>query len=313
MRVSMKKFDRFWKAGALIGIALLVMIGGGCAPSEERAVEERSEQIFEVDGWMRAVADSGETVTIQHEEIPGFMPAMTMPFYLKDRSLADGLEVGDRVRFRYVVGENESWIDRIEKVEGEEAASVSPEEGARANALRARIPRLEEGDVVPSFQLINQDGERFETGDFRGEALAISFIFTRCPVPDFCPRMSKNFAELQRKVEANPDLRDRVHLLSVTIDPAFDTPEVLRRYAATYTDSTENWTFATGEAGRIEEMRTRFAIFVDSEAPGGNIDHALGTALVDPEGRLASVWWGNRWTTDEVLEAISTTLEENKD
>jgi len=122
--------------------------------------------------------------------------------------------------------------------------------------------------------------------------------------------MSKQFADLQKKINERSDLKGRVELLSITIDPEFDTPEVLKNYSKVYTDSTENWTFATGDPGRIDEITTRFSIFIDSKTSDGMIDHALGTALVDPDGRLAKFWWGNRWTTEQVLEAASATLED---
>lgn len=296
--------------GLLRGSAgLFLLFGIGCAPPEEIA-EGASERVFEVRGWIRSIPAERETITIAHQEIPEYMPAMTMPFNLKDPSLADGLEAGDPVVFRFVVGERDSWIDRIRKLDGPEAAAMPSRDVRRSDPLLARIPRLEEGDLTPSFQLVDQDGKRFDLADFRGSAVVVTFIFTRCPVPDFCPLMSQKFQALQQRLNEDPLLRDRAHLLSVTIDPEFDTPEVLRAYADVYTDSTENWTFATGDPGRIEEMTTRFSIFIDPESKEGTLDHALGTALIGPDSRLMTVWRGNRWTVDEVTEAISTTLKE---
>lgn len=297
---------------AAVAVLFLVALGSGCAPSEPSGdVDGRQE--FVVSGRVVAIADDRETITLNHEEMPGFMPAMTMPFYLKEASLAEGLVPGDTVEFTFVVAGDRSWIEAIRKVAPRErAAAETDDQRDAARALRARIPRLDEGDLVPSFALVNQEGEPFETGQWLGKAVAISFIFTRCPVPEFCPRMSANFRALQKEIGQSPGLRDRVQLLSVTIDPGYDTPEVLRRYAATYTDSLDNWTFATGDPARIEEMTTRFSIFVDPGDGGANIDHALGTAVVDPEGRLAKVWWGNRWEVADVLQTISSTFEERK-
>ncbi|HLS28557.1 MAG TPA: SCO family protein [Opitutales bacterium] len=281
----------------------------GCAP-DDPTVSTGTEQVFIVKGWIRGVPDDRETIMIEHEEIPDFMPAMTMPFYLKEASLADGLEVGDAVEFRFVVHERSSYIDEIKKIDPDEMAAGAQRQQRRDEALRARIPRLEVGDLVPSFQLVDQDGNEFETGKFRGSPVAITFIFTRCPVPEFCPWMSKRFSDVQAEIAEHPELKDRMQLLSITIDPEFDTPEVLKNYAEFYTDSTENWTFATGDPDRIDEITTRFAIYIDPASSSGSIDHALGTALVDPEGRLANFWWGNRWTIDQLLNAASATLED---
>lgn len=281
----------------------------GCGPAEGPS-SSGGEQVFIVKGWVRAIPDDLESITIEHEEIPNFMPAMTMPFFLREASLVDGLEVDDAVEFRFVVHDRSSYIDEINKIDPTEMAPGIERQRSRDEALRARIPRLEVGDLVPSFQLIDQDGNQFETGRFRGAPVAISFIFTRCPVPEFCPWMSKRFSDLQAEIAEHPELKDRMQLLSITIDPEFDTPEVLKNYAEFYTDSTENWTFATGDRDRIDEITTRFSIYIDPNSSGGSIDHALGTALIDSDGRLAKFWWGNRWTIDQLLETASATLKE---
>jgi protein SCO1 len=292
---------------AIIGALALVFYAGCGAQTEGDPAA--GERVFDVRGIVRAIAEDRETITVAHEEIPGFMPAMTMPFYLKEPSLADGLAPGDPVAFRFVVGENNSWIDRIEKVDASEV-EVSVRDLAREpDPLRARMPRLEEGDPAPSFRLVNQDGEAFETARFSGSAVVMTFIFTRCPVPEFCPLMSSNFQAIQRKLKEEPGLRERTHLMSVTIDPAYDTPEVLREYAGAWTDSTENWTFATGDQDRIDEMTTRFSVFIDPDSAAGSIDHALATVLIGPDGRVEKIWRGNRWTPEEVLEEVSTALE----
>jgi protein SCO1 len=298
--------------GKLLPI-LLLAVGAGCGPRVETEPPAQGERVFEVKGWVRSIASDRATITIKHEEIPGFMPAMTMPFYLKDPSLADGLANGDPVTFRFVVGETDSWIDRIEKIDPAELAVETSVQGRQTNPLRARIPRLEEGDLVPSFQLVNQEGEPFETGELYGKAVVVTFIFTRCPVPNFCPLMSKNFRALQQKLDDEPDLRNRAHLLSVTIDPEFDTPRILRAYANAFTDTTENWTFATGDPDRIEEMTRRFSIFIDPESGNGTIDHALGTALIGPDGHLVAIWRGNQWTPEEILDRLSTTLDTKRE
>ena len=299
---------------ALLLIAVIALASTlGCAESPHEAagesVAENSEQVFEVAGRVRGISGDRETITIEHEEIPGFMPAMTMPFYLAEPGLAEGLEPGDAVGFRYVVKERESYIDRIEVVD-DDSVPASPAGPSARRPADPRVPRLEEGDLVPDFRLINQENEPFYFHEFEGRAIVMTFIFTRCPVPDFCPLMSRHFQTIQERVAGHPDLHGNIQLVSVTIDPEYDTPEVLRDYAARYTDNTDNWTFATGGRDRIDELTTRFSVYIEADAESANIDHALATLLIGPDGRLEKIWRGNTWSADDVIGEAESLLQE---
>ena len=292
--------------------AIFAALLSGCGDVERESTGEAiepDEQVFEVKGRVRSIPDDGETINIEHEEIPGFMPAMTMPFHLKEAGLVEGLEPGDAVGFRYVVRGRESFIDRMEKLE-DDAVSPSPAGEGRRRPADPRIPRLEEGDTIPSFRLVNQDDEPFYFHEFEGRAIAMTFIFTRCPVPDFCPLMSERFQTIQERAAEHPDLHGNIQLVSVTIDPEYDTPEVLNDYAARYTDNTENWTFATGGRDRIDELTTRFSVYIEDDAESANIDHALATVLIGPDGRLEKIWRGNTWSADDVIGAAESLLQE---
>lgn len=305
-----KRFQ--FKAPLALAAAAAIGLTAGCGKSPETSDEPETtedRQAYEVKGRLRQISGDGESVAIEHEEIPGFMAAMTMPFYLEDPALAEGLKPGDAVRFRYVVKARESFIDRMEKLD-DDAVPASPAGQEVRRAADPRIPRLGEGDLVPNFELIDHNSERFLFSDFEERAILLTFIFTRCPVPDFCPLMSRNFQVLQERVARHPDLRGKVQLLSVTIDPEYDTPEVLKRYAARYTDDTANWTFATAARDRIDELTTRFSVYIEDDGESANINHALATALVGKDRRLEKIWRGNAWSPDEAIAKLEESLKD---
>jgi protein SCO1/2 len=162
-------------------------------------------------------------------------------------------------------------------------------------------PRLKKGDSLPAFSLTTHQGQPFTAADLHGRLTAITFIFTRCPMPEFCPLMVKRFQQLQREVERIHTLRN-VQLVSVTLDPAFDTPAVLDAYAQAMGVHPQRWRFVTGDP--IEVTRLTHAFSIHTERNGVFLDHTLATAIVDADGRLASIWRGNGWTVSDVLDAL---------
>jgi protein SCO1/2 len=228
--------------------------------------------------------------------IPGYMPAMTMPFAVEPDGKVPALAAGDRVRFTLRVGAESSRAERFvvngrdEKV----AAAASLSEPAKGK-------RLKKGDVVPAFSLITQRGRPFTSDDLRGHLTAITFIYTRCPMPEFCPLMVRRFQQLQQEMVKNPALQG-VQLLSVTLDPAFDTPEILESYAAAKGADGNRWHFLTGHATEITRLTTAFS--VHTERNGIVLDHTLATAIVDADGRIVEIWRGNGWPLAEVVTVL---------
>src|SRR5262249_37704371 len=165
-----------------------------------------------------------------------------------------------------------------------------------------RDTRLKEGDEMPPFTLTNQNGEKITLDTFRGQPFVLTFVFTRCPVPNFCPRMSNNFEELQAAIKTNTDAITTTHLLSITLDPDYDTPKILSDYAAFHHNDSKIWTFATGDGKEINSLTRAFSVYRQNE--GGTISHGLATALINRDGRIERIWRGNAWTPAEVTEAI---------
>ena len=232
--------------------------------------------------------------------MPGFMPAMTMPFSARDaREIAD-LRIGDAISFRLTVTEKDSWIERVKKIRREEVdlAEANPTPTIPAE----RAARLREGDRMPPFTLTNQNGERINLETFRGRPFVLTFIFTRCPIPNFCPRMSNNFSELQSAIRDGSGILTNARLLCVTLDPAFDTPQILKEYGAQFPADPTIWMFATGDEKEIDALTRAFSVHRETE--GGTISHGLATALIDQEGRIARIWRGNSWSPAEVRREI---------
>jgi protein SCO1/2 len=280
---------------ALIGLFLTALSLVGCHRSE---ISDPNARYYNVRGLIRGVAPSGDTLDIEHEDIPGFMPSMTMPFTVRNHADVAGLKVGDAIAFRMVVTDKALFLDRVTKIEANDVHL--PARTPAPSPAVSRNSRLKEGDPLPAFSLTDQDGKAITNETFRGEPVVITFIFTRCPVPNFCPRMSNNFVELQNAIQAG----EKARLLSITLDPQYDTPAVLKQYAESHRADSAIWTFATGH---VDALLSAFSVFRQEE--GGTISHGLATALVSPDGRILKIWRGNAWTPQEVIEALRSAGE----
>jgi protein SCO1/2 len=225
------------------------------------------------------------------------MPAMTMPFTMGTGVDAGALRPGDRVRFALRVDQAASEAHSLVVTGRDEAV-------AAASMARPAAPasRLRRGDVVPPFTLRDQDDRDFATADLEGQLTLVTFIFTRCPLPEFCPLMVKRFREVQAEVEEDATLGERTRLLSVTLDPVFDTPQRLHAYGTAMKADFARWRFVTGTPEAIDAFAKAFAVY--TEWSGASLDHTLATALIGPDGRVLEIWRGNGWKTDEVLAAL---------
>jgi protein SCO1 len=240
-------------------------------------------------------------VTVAHEDIPGYMPAMTMPFTLAPDRPAPRVGPGDRVRFQWLVGADGSHADGF-VVTGHDAAVAA----AAAAPPPSRSGRLRPGDRLPEVALVDQAGAPFTAERLRGRRTALTFIFTRCPVPEFCPLMVQRFAEVEAAARRDPRLRD-LQLVAVTLDPAFDTPSILDAYAKAKQLDPSRWRLVTGRPDAVATLTKAFAVHV--ERNGVLLDHTLATAVIDADGRIVEIWRGNGWRAAEVLEALRGTPE----
>jgi protein SCO1/2 len=250
-----------------------------------------------VTGSIVAVDPRGQMLIIKHQEIPGYMAAMTMGFVVKDAWVFNAAHPGDKVQGTLVVDGGKSWLEQVVITEQPKADPNSPAE--------ASTHPPEAGEAVPDFELVNQNGKRIGLRDYRGKALVITFIYTRCPLPDYCPLMSRNFEEIAKAISADASLKNSARLLSVSIDPEFDQPAVLREYARRYGAAEGGpWDFATGKPDEVRRVAKFFGL--DYWQDSGQIIHALVTAVMDGEAKIVRIYRGNEWKPAEVIANLKS-------
>ncbi len=281
------------RAAALLAAALVGSVLG-CAKTKIPAAGEGKP--YPLKGVVVSVDAAAGKVIVRHEEIPGYMDAMTMPFSVAEKGMLGELKPGDEIEAKLVVGEKSSHLEGI--VVSRRAAAAAqvtiPEQG----------PYGRPGDRAPATVLVGQDGKPLSLADFRGKAVALTFIFTRCPLPEFCPRMNAQFAGIEASLAAEPALYAKTQLLSVSFDPEHDSPEVLKEYRERFLRGVKgvapgHWKFATGTMERIKEFATFFGLtYLKS---GDQFVHSLATAVITPDGRVFSIRRGNDWEPPEVI------------
>jgi protein SCO1 len=259
--------------------------------------QSTNQRSFQVKGLVVSLIPDEKKIEIKHEAIPGYMPAMTMPFEVKTTNELAGLEAGDSISFRLVVTETNGWVEQIKKIASSGTNGLSTAGAVRP--IRIVVP-LSEGGLLPEYHFTNQLGQAFSTKQFKGQALAITFVFTRCPFPDFCPLMANNFGAAQKRLLAMRNAPANWHLLTISFDPQFDTPAVLKGYAESHNYDPAHWTFATGDLTNIAAIGQQFGLtFWHDET--GSITHNLRTVVVDASGRAQKIFANNTWTSDELV------------
>ncbi len=285
-------------------LALLALAGcHSASESDSHSSAESSVKVYKLRGKVvSSNAGTGE-VTLDHEAIPGFMEAMTMPYKLKDANVLSELHPGDMITADLVVSQQggDSLLDHIVVV-GQAKPDYKPE-------VAYHVPAP--GDAVPDFKLRNQVGRTIHLDQFRGKELLITFIYTRCPLPDFCPRVTHNFADINRQLASNPALQQKTHLLCVSFDPDNDTPERLRAYGATYIGSDassafSHWDFGVPAKPELARMAQYFDVGI-TRAADQSITHTLSTTLIGADGKVVRFYPGNDWTVGQVLADVEKT------
>ncbi|MGP8226004.1 MAG: SCO family protein [Terracidiphilus sp.] len=283
-------------------LALIILAGchsGQKSPAQPSAAQ--NYKVYHLRGKVVSTDAAKGEATLDHEAIPGFMEAMTMPYKLKDASILSELHPGDVITADVLVSPDpdaDYLLDHIVVV-----AQAKPD---YKPGVSYHVPAP--GDAVPDFKLRNQDGRPIHLGQFKGKALVVTFIYTRCPSPDFCPRVTRNFAVLEKQLAGNPTLYANTHLLCISFDPEHDTPERLRAYGASYIGSDAksafaHWEFAVPDKPVLAEMASFFDLGMTGNADS-TITHTLSTTLIGPDGKVARFYPGNEWTPEQVLADV---------
>jgi len=257
-------------------------------------------EIYSVTGNVVEVNAPEQYVEIKHVKIPGYMAAMTMPFDVKDTNELNGLNAGDKVVFQLIVLTNDAWIENIRVTE--KAIHGIPTKGPFR--LVRGVEPLEVGEPLPEYHFTNQLGEAVSTTQFKGKALVLVFVFTRCPVPTFCPLTVGNLADTQRRLKAMANGPTNWHILAVSIDPEHDTPAVLREYAARFNYDPKSWSFLTGELIEVTALAEQFGMTFWHENGEQLPSHNLRTVVVDANGKVQSTVMGNKWTVEDLIKGV---------
>jgi protein SCO1/2 len=286
-RLVVMRTHRFIIGAVVLGL----LTTAACGSKEEGAARE-----YSLHGQILAVTPDAKEANIKHDEIKGFMPAMTMPYKAREPEFK-GLAPGDLISATLVVLSNDAYLKGVKKT-GEAPLEKAPEEKPAASS---GFELLKQGAAIPSTSFVDQNGQKKELPrDFLGKTVALTFSYTRCPMPTFCPLMDRNFATMQEELKGNAGLN--AHLVTVSIDPTFDTPAVLKKHAERLKADPQLWTFLTGDRDEIDKFASRFGLsLVRSVTDQSDITHTLRTVIIDRQGNLVKTLTGNEWKPGDVV------------
>jgi protein SCO1 len=296
-----------FSSGFLTALVVAALAGlSGChrpSPPATQSTNNAAKQ-FHIRGVVVSTNPSKAEVTLDTEAIPGFMDAMTMPYTLKNASVISELHPGDTITATLLASDTSDVLDEIVIVGQAKADYVPPVQ---------YIP-LTPGEIVPDFKFLNQSDRMIHLAQFRGKVLLLTFIYTRCPLANFCPRMSRNFAEIDKQLATDPLLYKKTHLLSVSFDPAYDTPAVLRSYGGAYTgkytkETFTHWDFAAPPRNDLPQVLKFFLVGV---TPGANhtLTHSLSTIVITPDGKIYKWYPTNDWAPQQLLADVKELLKD---
>jgi protein SCO1 len=282
---------------------LLVMFAlSGCQMSATVSNSAADAKRFPFKGKVVSVDKAAKKATIDHEAVEGYMDAMTMEFPVHADWVWDDLVPGSEIKAELVVdnAKGEFWLEKI----GISAAPNSKQPPVPVNENFAQI-----GNPVPDFSLVNQDGKHISLKDFRGKAMAITFIYAKCPLPNYCIRMSTNFSDLANQLNANAQLKDKIRLLSISFDPANDTPAKLKSYGLGYMGKGATtlgvWQLAVGDDKEVRRIADFFGLRYEVDPNDkAQINHSLRTAVIAPDGKVTKIFPGNEWTPADLLREL---------
>jgi protein SCO1/2 len=292
----------------IVVILSLVLIAASCKNadvSNANAGASASAKRYPLKGTVVSVDKQNKTAKIEHEDIPGFMEAMTMDFPIHETWVWNDLTPGSEIQAELVVdnaAKDPFWLEKI-------GISAAPRPGQEPPPTGENAPQI--GKAVPDIKLTDQDGKRFSLVDYRGKAVAVTFIYRECPLPEYCIKMSQNFSDAANRIALDPGLREKTRLVSVSFDPARDTPEKLRQYGQGYLGNAAKpdfsiWRLAVGTDKEVRALADFFGLKYEVDANDkAIINHSLVTAVIGPDGTVKKLLPGNRWTVDELVASLA--------
>jgi protein SCO1/2 len=289
-------------ARILSSLALILSLAAGACHGTGQG-DQVPVRRYHLKGTVVQVDKAQQHLVIDHEEIPGFMGAMTMPYPVADARTLEQVSPGDQITADVVVSDNQIRLENVVVVKKGDGKSAPP---------GAELQPSEQPGPVPDFALVNQDGKRIHLRQYRGKSVLLTFIYTRCPLPDYCPLMTHNFAEIEKTLMNSPELYARTQLLSISFDAQHDTPAVLRNYAQAFVADRgartfAHWEFATVPAAEKSATTKFFDVFVTEEQ--GQITHSLSTAIISPDGVVYKSYTGNDWRPADALADLRSSVD----
>src|SRR4051812_7440271 len=289
-----------------VGALLFAFVFAACnkQPTASQTGGSANRHVYQLRGVVKEVI-SPTKARIQHEAIPGYMEAMTMEFDVKNTNELAKIKVGDQIKADMVVTENDGWLENIVRT-GEGPVGVIGDTNQGVNFSTSRNVELSVGDPIPDYAFVNEEGKPIRFSDFKGQALGITFIFTRCPFPTFCPRMTSNFEKVAAEL-AKTGSPTNWHLLSISFDPEYDTPERLAEHAKRFKRDPAKWNFVTSEKAEIKALTDQLGLLFASR--NGTIEHNLRTVIIDVNGHIAQIYIGNEWDVNEFTAEMKKAAE----
>ena len=291
---------RLWPiiANALLGVCLISFSTKPAEISLPSNTNEPETRTFTARGVVEKLQPDDRTIVIRHEAVSNYMAAMTMPFKVKEPTELAAVHAGDEISFQLHVTETESWVDQITKI-----GTVPPAKNTKPPDSQPMPVHVSQNEnPLLDFKFTNELGQAVSLNDFRGRALAITFFYTRCPLPDYCPRLSKNFQEASQKLESMPGAPANWHFLSISFDTEFDSPEMLKAYGESYAYNPAHWSFLTGPPDKIAELARASGVTYESD--DGIINHNFRTLIVDATGHLQMVFPTGGNLSDQIAAEI---------
>ena len=292
--------QRMW-----VGFSVMLLLWLLVACNSSKSTETAEGKVYPLKGKVMSIDKANGSMVVDGEAIPGFMDAMAMPYKLKDAGDLDRVAVGDSITANIVMQKDDYVLQDVRVTQHATGAAPKP-------ASELHVP--EPGESVPNFELVNQSGKTIALDHYRGKTLLVTFIYTRCPFETFCPRVSGQFAEIQREMKKNQALYRKTHLLSISFDPKHDTPKVLRTYGAGYLESKsprfDHWEFAVTPENELPDVAKFFGFTYTEE--GGLITHSLSTAVIGPDGKIFKWYHGSDWTAADLLKDAADAANSDK-
>ncbi len=280
-------------------------LAAGCKPAvtSTSAPIAATNQTYAVRGVIQQIPPDHRHVTIKHEKIPGYMAAMTMDFFVRDTNALAGFAPGDEISFTLVVTADDDWIENLQRTGKVGGVSGPP-------GWHTVEPELNVGDPLPDYEFTSETGQSVKFSALRGRAVAFTFFFTSCPLPEFCPRMNKNLLEARKILTADTNAPTNWQLLSISFDSSFDTPEILTGYGKFYRGAdTDRWLFAVASTNTLASLAPKVDLNFWRE--NGSISHNLRTVVLDGGGKIFKQFDGNDWTPEQLANAIRVAAKTN--